>query len=282
MATPKHSPGGAVTDRVSVMQTSGEGSGPQYPIESVDRALRLLKMFRDEPEIRLLDARAALDVGQSTAHRLLAMLCHHGFAVQDPRTRVYRAGPALLEVGLAAVRKLDLRETARPHLMTLAQESGETIHLANLEGTQVRFIDAVESAHALRVSARVGRLLPAQATSIGKAMLAALDPEVVEALFRGKPLESVTAKTITDWGVLAEELDRVRSQGFATNDEESEEGVGSVGVSVTGASGRVLGGLSISAPRTRLNRAKRVRMAGLLREAADQIAADAEDLPSSA
>src|ERR1035438_10045069 len=99
---------------------------PQYPVESVDRALRLLLMFREHQEIRLSSVRDELQVGQSTAHRLMAMLVYHGFATQDPATRVYRAGPALFEIGLSVVNKLDIRAAARPVLESLAAATGET------------------------------------------------------------------------------------------------------------------------------------------------------------
>src|SRR5450432_2337348 len=99
---------------------------PQYPIESVDNALRLLLMFRDRGEIRLSEAREALGVAQSTAHRLMAMLAYHDFVRQDPGSRAYRAGPALIDVGLSVVRAMDIRAIARPHLEALMQQVGET------------------------------------------------------------------------------------------------------------------------------------------------------------
>jgi IclR family transcriptional regulator, acetate operon repressor len=254
------------------MQTQGvDQPMPQYPIESVDRALRLLLMFRSRPEIRLSDARDALGVGQSTAHRLMAMLCFHGFVDQDPVSRIYRAGPVLVEIGLSAVRKMDLRAVARPSLESLSAVTGETVHLAVLEGSQARFVDVVESELALRVSGRVGRLLLAHATSIGKAMLAHLDEEQVKALYPEEALSSVTAKTMTRRSDLLAELERIRQRGFAVNDEESEEGVSSVGVAVTHPGGALVGGLSVAAPRSRMRRYKRARLATLLSEAAETV-----------
>ncbi|MEU1202730.1 IclR family transcriptional regulator [Streptomyces sp. NPDC005813] len=250
-----------------------ERPSPQYPIESVDRALRLLLMFSDRSEVRLSDAREALGVGQSTAHRLMAMLVFHGFVQQDPVTRVYRAGPALMEIGLSVVNRMDLRVVARPILESLSAATGETVHLGVLEEGQVRFLDGVESDLALRVSGRVGRVLPAHATSLGKAMLAQLPLDAVHALYPREALPPVTARTMTRRSELTEELERVRARGYAVNVEESEEGVTSVGKAVVRPGGEVVGALSVAAPLSRTDDDKRERRAALLAEACEKLAA---------
>ena len=82
------------------MQTypgSEDGAEPAYPIRSVDNALRLIRLFNERDTLRLTDACGYLGVAHSTAHRLLAMLVHHGFVQQDPQSRTYRPGPTLLE-----------------------------------------------------------------------------------------------------------------------------------------------------------------------------------------
>ena len=126
-------------------------TGPAYPIASVNNALLLLLLFREQPRVKLTDACKYLGVAHSTAHRLLAMLAHHGFVQQEPVTRAYIAGPALVEVGLAVVGSLNVREQARPAMEELAAETGETVHLGALEGNQVRYVDGLESERALCV-----------------------------------------------------------------------------------------------------------------------------------
>ena len=98
-------------------------TGPAYPIASVNNALLLLLLFREQPRVRLTDACKYLGVAHSTAHRLLAMLAHHGFVQQEPVTRAYVAGPALVEVGLAVVGSLNVREQARPAMEELDTET---------------------------------------------------------------------------------------------------------------------------------------------------------------
>ena len=250
-----------------------ERAAPQYPIESVDRALRLVALFRQQPQLRLSVARAHLGVGQSTAHRLMAMLVYHGFAVQDPQTKVYRAGPALFEIGFAVMRDFDLRSVGRPIMEELAALSSETVHLGTLEGASIRYVDCIESASALRVGSRVGQLGPAHATSLGKAMLATLSDEAVSALFLSEQLPVVTARTTTLLTELSAELEQIRECGYARNIEEMEEGVCSVGVAVIHPLRGLVGGLSIAAPVLRMPRDRLDELSGPLMGAARQLAA---------
>lgn len=253
------------------MQNNGRPQ-PQYPVEAVDRALRLLGLFREQPELRLSVVRERLGVGQSTAHRLMAMMVYHGFAVQDPRTRVYRAGPVLFEVGLAVVRNLDLRAVGRPILTRLAGETGETVHLGTLEGASVRYIDCVESPSVLRVGSRVGQFSPAHATSLGKAMLAAMPLDAVRAVFPAPQLPAATSKTIGTFDDLLAELDRVRARGYARNVEEMVDGVCSVGVAVVHPVRGVVGALSVAAPVTRASTEQLHAHAQRLLAAAEELA----------
>jgi IclR family transcriptional regulator, acetate operon repressor len=259
------------------VQKHGEdaaGQRPAYPITSVDNALRLLMLFRGQPRVRLSEASEHLGVALSTAHRLLAMLAYHGFVQQDPDTRAYVAGPALVEIGLAAVRQLDIRMHARPVLEGLAADLGETVHLAVLEGSNVRYLDAVESPRALRVAARTGSALAASCTASGKALLAALPDGEVAALFPGDAsLVALTTKSITTRSRLLKELGAVRERGFALNHEESEDGVASVGVAVPGPRNVPVGALVVSAPVSRMTGETARAIGARLREAAARLAA---------
>jgi IclR family transcriptional regulator, acetate operon repressor len=251
----------------------GPADRPAYPIASVDNALRLLTLFRERPLVRLSDASEHLGVAHSTAHRLLAMLAYHGFVRQERDSRAYVAGPALVEIGLAAIRQMDIRLHARPVLESLAAEFAETVHLAVLEGAAVRYLDAVESSRALRVAARTGSALPAHCTASGKAMLAALSDAEVRRLFAGDAaLPTLTAASLADRASLEAELTLVRKRGYALNREESEDGVASVAVAVPGPRDAPVAALVVSAPVARLKAAVAGDIAVRLRAAADHLA----------
>lgn len=238
-----------------------ERSQPAYPIASVDNALRLLLIFRERPHVRLSDASEYLQVAHSTAHRLLAMLTYHDFVRQESGQRTYVPGPALVEIGLAAVRHMDVRSQARPVLEELAATSHETVHLAQLEGENVRYLDAVESPQALRVASRTGNVLPASCTASGKALLAELAPDEIRRMFPARQaLASTTSRSITRRSQLEAELARVRAHGCAVNDEESEEGVASVAAVVRKGEQGVVGAISVSLPVTRLTDVRRQQL----------------------
>ncbi|MGH3432393.1 MAG: IclR family transcriptional regulator, partial [Thermocrispum sp.] len=164
-----------MTKRPRNASAAGASAPPQYPIESVDNALRLLLLFEEEQQIRLTDVSRYLGVASSTAHRLLAILQYRGFVRQNPATRCYEPGPSLSSIAFFIMRHLDVRARARPTLERLNKEFGETVHLSRLEGTGVNFLDAIESIRAVRVGSRIGRALPAHCTSSGKAMLSVID-----------------------------------------------------------------------------------------------------------
>lgn len=237
-------------------------TGPAYPIASVNNALLLLLLFREQPRVRLTDACKYLGVAHSTAHRLLAMLAHHGFVQQEPVSRAYVAGPALVEVGLAVVGSLNVREQARPAMEELNAELGETVHLGVLEGNQVRYVDAVESERALRVVARTGTLVPAHCTSLGKALLSQMTDQQVAELYpeSDEPFPARTDRSITTQADLLREVAKARERGYATNSGETEEDVGSIAVAFRDFAGRPAA-LAVAAPLSRLN-AQRVARVG--------------------
>jgi IclR family transcriptional regulator, acetate operon repressor len=238
-------------------------AAPLYPIASVDNALRLLLMLGEQPRIRLSDAAAELGVANSTAHRLLAMLAHHRFVTQDAG-RTYRAGPALLEVGLAAVRRLDVRATCRPLLERVAEDTAETVHCGVLEGATIRYVDAVESTRVLRVTGRTGMVLPAHCSAAGKALLARLDPEQLRSRYPGERLETLTERSIATFDELARALGRVRATGYAVNRHESEDGVAAVAVAVGDEAGSAIAAISCAGPVGRMGRARIAEVAALM------------------
>ncbi|WP_009478477.1 IclR family transcriptional regulator [Rhodococcus sp. JVH1] len=244
---------------------------PQYPIESVDNALKLVLLLGEQSEIRMTEASRYLGVASSTAHRLLSMLQYRGFVRQDPVSKAYRSGPALTGVAFAIFSRIDIQGTATPILRELSERLRETVHVGMLDGASTRFVAAVESPAAVRVATRLGRTTPAHCTSTGKVMLARLSETELHQLFPVEELERITPHSIGSRTELAAELARVRELGYATNREESEEGVASVAVPIpTRAPGLRLA-LNASAPQYRLSKSQYPLVAAMLVEAAKEI-----------
>lgn len=253
------------------MRRRNPPDAPKYPIESIDNALRLLLMLRETPLVSVQEASAELGVAPSTAHRILAMLRHRGFVEQDPGTREYRAGPVLTEVGLSALRELDIRRDARPQLERLVAELGETAHLTVLRGTRVLFIDGVESSRVLRAATRVGASLPAHATASGNVMLAALPDEALLERYPQERLQPVTTRTVTSRPALLSRLAQVREDGYAINDGESEDDVVAVAAAIPGRDGAARGAITVAGPATRFGHENAVRAAAVVRAAAEAV-----------
>ncbi|MGH3558256.1 MAG: IclR family transcriptional regulator [Mycobacterium sp.] len=257
--------------RRAVSAPTTDSLAPQYPIESVDKALRLLLLLEERSEIRLSEATRYLGVASSTAHRLLAMLTYRGFVRQDPASKAYLPGPALTGVAFAIFGRIDIPGTVTPVMRSLSERLRETIHVGMLDGAAVRFVAAVEGPTAVRVASRLGRTMPAHCTSTGKAMLAQLPQPELHQLLPGEDLERITGRSIGSRTALEAELSRVREQGYAVNREESEEGVASVAVPIpTRAPGLRLA-LNAAAPQHRLHKSQYASVATSLVEAAKEI-----------
>jgi IclR family acetate operon transcriptional repressor len=256
--------------------TQGTKAGPSYPISSVDNALRLVLMLRDQPRLRLSGIAASLDIAPSTAHRLLAMLVHHGFVRQEDGMGTYVAGSALLDLGLAAVRNLDIRTYARPILADLAKKTDETVHLAQLEGSKIRYLAAAESGQPLRVADRTGQLLPAHRTATGKAILASFTAQQLDEIFSLDEFGNGDSLSPADREQLDTELVHVRDRGYATNHRVAEDIV-SVAVGVRDHRGASIAALNASAPSSRMTKKRQAAVVRELQAAAAQL----EDLLST-
>lgn len=226
---------------------------------SVDNALWLLQLIGERQALRVAEAADVLGVARSTAHRLLTALRRRGFVMQERPNSPYRPGPALYEIGLAAVSRIEIRRVARPVLEQLRDQTQETVSLAVLEGVTVRFLDCVESPRSVRVGNRSGVVRPAHASAVGKAILASLpDTELDRRYPDGLPPASTPA-AITDLAALHVELVEIRSQGFALNWEESAEGVSAVAVALRDTVGQPLAGIGVAAPSSRMRSPESIR-----------------------
>jgi DNA-binding IclR family transcriptional regulator len=225
---------------------------PAYPIESVDKALRLLHMFREKPRWTVSEVSKALGVVPSTAHRLLAMLQWHEFAYQEPGSKAYVAGRALVAIGLAAVNRLAVRDFSHADIEALSRELGETVHLIILQGARTLIVDAVEGDQVVRVGARIGGSAPPNCVSAGKVLLSKMTDRQVAALIGPDPLPRRTSRSIGTLAELAADLAVVRERGFATNFDEHEFGATGIAVPIPVPAGVTPSAITVNAPSARV------------------------------
>ena len=228
---------------------------PPGLIGAVDNVLRLLRLFEDRELLRVNQVSRQMGLSRSTVHRMLATLSHHQFVEQDEHSRGYRAGSALVDIGLAVVKNMDVRAVAYGALVRLRDATGETVHLGTLRGTDVLYVESVESEQVLKTSSRVGWTLPAHATAAGKAMLAELTELELRARYPSDELAAPTERAVTSLDALREQLAEVRLQGYAVNIAESENDVCGVAVVVKDRHGKVRGSIVVTGPRSRVDQA---------------------------
>ncbi len=226
---------------------------PASLIGAVDNVLRLLALFETNKVIRVNEVSRDMGLSRSTVHRMLSTLHYHRFVEQDDLSRAYRAGPALVDIGLAVVRNMDIRVMAHSVLVDLAEETGETVHLGQLRGTDVIYLDSVESSQMVRAGNRVGWSLPAHATAGGKAILAALPEAELTTLYPDEGLAAPTPTAAQTRSDLLAQLADTRSRGYAINNAESEIDIGAVGAAVHDGNGRLRGALAVTAPISRVD-----------------------------
>lgn len=248
---------------------------PTYPIASVDNALTLLSLISERDKVRVSEAAEVLGTARSTAHRLLAMLDYHGFAIQDEVTKTYAAGPQLIKVGLSAVERLSLRRLARPVLERLCDQVTETVHLVRLFGSSVVFLDSVETSRGLRVGSRIGRFMNAHCTACGKAILAQLPHEELVRLYPSGKLEQMTPRSVATLDELEKELETIRQRGYATNFGESEDDLVAVAAAIPDLPRAERAAITVAAPSTRMNKATVKSLANAVQRGAAEIGAAA-------
>jgi|YNPMSStandDraft_1061717.scaffolds.fasta_scaffold05695_3 IclR family acetate operon transcriptional repressor len=242
-------------------------------IEVLIRAFRVLEaMARGAAELREIAAQSG--TGKSTAFRILYTLKELGYVEQATPAAPYALSWKMTALAMRGMGDRVLAQAARPHLVRLRDQLQESAWLAELRRDGVVLTEGVQALHKLRLSLDLGDACPLHATAVGKAVAAFL-PEAARRRLLGKaPWARYTRRTITNSTVLEAELERVRRDGYAVNDEETVEGAFLAGAPVFDAEGRVCGAISVSAPTARCGAARRRAMIEAVRKAAAELSQD--------
>lgn len=239
---------------------------------SVGNALVLLRLLQEREFLRVTDAADELGVARSTAHRLLASLKEHGFAVQDG-DRQYALHPQQAHGrGNRLITPELLVNIARPHLEWLVAQTNESAHLIAPEGRMVRIIDSVEGTQMLRVGSRVGVLIPAHKAAAGLLFLSGMSMERLSAIYADGPPEDSGAETIEEFHTSL----RV-NRPYAVSLGKAERGVNSLAMLVTDQDNRRVAAVAMSAPAFRMPPRGMPEVAGLVTECIQRIQANILD-----
>lgn len=213
----------------------------------------------DDPP-RTIDALAArVGLTRSNTHRTLQTLIHAGYVIKDEDGGGYRGAVRLFELAARQLGQLDLRKLAAPFMRTLADQTGETVHLSVLDGLDVVYVDKIDSPQPIRAYSMVGGRAPAYAVATGKALLAYQADGYVER-YADKLLRHTPA-TIVSMPLLKDELRKVARAGYAVNRGEWREGVGGLAVALFNSLDQAVAAVGISGPLDRLSAARMKQLA---------------------
>jgi IclR family pca regulon transcriptional regulator len=248
--------------------------------QSLERGLAILSSFTsNRPSLGVTELARELGLSRSTAHRYIATLAGIGYLQQEPTTKRYRLGPRVLDLGFAAIHAMDIREIAHPYLQRLSDETGFTVNMAVLDGSDVVYIDRCRTSRPgqqeIDLNLHVGSRLPAYCTALGKALLAFLPDDELETVVDGMSLDQRGPNTLVSRASLVGELERIRGCGLALNNEELAYGLRSIAAPIRARSGAVMAAINLAVHRSMVSMDELVSRYGpAMRKTAEAISAN--------
>ena len=235
-------------------------------VAAVQRAVAVLDALADgNAELGTNEIARQTGINPSTVSRLLATLAEARLVEHVAGTGRYRLGLRLLQLGNAVLRRMDIRDVARPHLTALAAETGETVTLSAPGEREAITVDFVQSPSFVQSVAQVGRPSAAHATAVGKVYVAH------GGKLPGGDLPAFTPRTLTDRAQIAAETERVRTEGYALVSGEREEGLNAIAAPVLDAAGELAAILGVQGPAVRFDGDRMRSALGPLRDHAAAI-----------
>lgn len=228
---------------------STPGEDPKTSIQVIERMVGLLDALAAQPDaVSLKDLSARTGLHPSTAHRILNDLVTLRF-VDRSEPGAYQLGMRLLELGNLVKARLNVRDAALGPMRELHRATGQPVNLSIRQGDEIVYVErAVSERSGMQVVRAVGGRAPLHLTSVGKLFLAADDARSVRAYAARTGLAGHTGNSITELSRLERELALVRARGYARDNEELELGVRCIAAGIRDDGGKLVAGLSISAP----------------------------------
>ncbi len=243
-------------------------------LSSVIKALEVLDFFTvEKPELSLAEISKHMGTHKSSVYRILRTLEAVDFLRWNSERGKYRLSPKLLELASRVLAQYDLLEVAGPSMGDLAARTGEIIHLSILDGYEIVYLEKKGAGQVLTVATRVGGRYPAYGSAMGKVLMAFLPEQQLQRILGETELEALTPSTITDKVQLRRELDKIRGQGYAFDDEEAFPGIRCIAAPIREPSGKVVAAISATVPAQRLPTERSPELIEMITETASRISA---------
>jgi len=243
---------------------------------TLGKAMAVLQIVANAPHApRFTEILQQSNQPRGTLHRQLSNLVEEGLVIVRP-DQSYELGLKLLTYAARSWAGSEFRTIAEPHLKRLQAETGETVHLAVLQGAQVIYLDKVQGTQALRLHSQIGNASPAYCTGVGKAALSVLDDKTLSKRIAETKFFRHTEHTLTTAKALRAEIAAIRETGVAYDREEHEPGIHCVAAPIHSAARSLIGGLSVTGPVFRVDRKQLEDWASVVRSIAQNIMTDLE------
>ena len=223
-----------------------------YHITSLEKGIKVLELLADQKALTVSQVAVNLGLNRAASHRFLATLKDLGYVEKNEDNR-YQLTFRVLELGMTVVNRSEVKQEAREFMQELAQACKETINLGHWDGRYILHLDKIDSCEILRIDAPLGTKTPAYCTALGKAILAQLSKDELDAYLARTRLVPHGPNTIVSRKKLRQELKQTFVNGYAVDDEELTKDLRCVAAPVFDHTGKARYALSISAPAMRLS-----------------------------
>ena len=241
-------------DRDKELAPTGKGE-KYFFIRSFAKGMNVLELLSDNEFLTVAQVARLMNINRASSHRFLSTLKELGYADKDDSSRYFLTSK-VIELGMKALDRFEIRKIARPFLQELSNQFNETINLGYFNGKAVLTIDKIDSTERLRMDAGIGGGEPAYCTSLGKAILAFLPDRQLDEYLQATELMPFTPNTVVSKDKLMEELKRIRENGYAIDDEELSIGLRCVGAPLFDHNGQARHAISLSGPSIRMGSKK--------------------------
>lgn len=224
------------------------------PIQVSERIFSTIECLAGSGPMGLQDLSSELNLNKSTVHRILNSLICMDYVRQDAETLKYSLSFKFCRISNQILSQNNMIDLARPYIRELAELSGETVHLVQIDGIYAVYIDKVEASHnSVRLVSQVGKSIPLYCSGVGKAMLAEMPDEKILSIWEQSEIQKLTEYTVTDFNTFRRIISIIRQDGYALDNEENELGVRCIAVSLKSFHDRPAYAISISAPKDRMD-----------------------------
>lgn len=247
-----------------------EAPAEKQQTSGVIRTIAILETLARHQSINLEQLSKQTKLPKATLLRFLSTLVSLGYVYRD-NSDLYSLTLKMFSVGSRGLEHIDLIHVANPIAQQLCTELGETVHMGVLEGDKAVYVLKKESSYTIRMYSRVGKAIPLYCTAIGKILLADMDKQELKTYLSQVQLKPFTPNTIRDVSILDSELQQIRNQGWASDNEEHEMGTLCIGAPIRDYTSKVVAAMSVSWPLFRFDAREQQRITSSILEACAQL-----------